>query len=210
MEQNQFNEIYTVNPQNVPWGYKNADLDLAHIVERLRLSPRSKVIDIGCGNGKNTTYLGLKKFKIYGFDISSRAVSIAKERVPLGNFIVADAAHLPYANKYFDIAFDWGLFHCIPREKRTCVKKEICRILKPKGCYIMRVFSRPAGHLAGTPLFHENLDQTGRTAEQDLSRQQFPVWSFTFHQISNIFSGDFIIEDKLYSGNRIIAIMSKK
>lgn len=206
---NPFNKIYTLNPEKVPWGYKHTDLDFICIVERLHFMSNAKILDMGCGNGKNAIYLEARKFKVWGFDISEKAVSVAKRRVSSGNFIVADVAQLPYKRKYFDIIIDWGLFHCIPVRKRSCVKKEILRILKPGGYYIMRTFFCPKGHPARTPLFYESLDQTGRTKERDVSRQQFPVWGLNFCQIANIFSCGFMIKNKFYSGNRIITVISK-
>jgi len=210
MANNSFDKIYTINPKRVPWGYKNADPDFIYTIEKLQLSSNTKILDMGCGNGKNTTYLKASKFEIHAFDISRKAISVVKKRLPSANFVVADAAHLPYTNKYFDVALDWGLFHCIPPQKRKYVKEEILRVLKKGGHYIMRVFFTPSGHPARDPLFYENLDQTGRSIKQDLSRQQFPVWGLNFRQISQIFSRDFIIKNKFYFGNRIIVAMLKK
>lgn len=210
MEGNLFEKIYRVDHRKVPWGYKNPDPDLVYIIEWLRLPSNTRVLDMGCGNGKNTTYLETKKFKLCGFDISEKAISVAKKRVPSGKFIVADVVHLPYADKYFDAVIDWGLFHCILPEKRHCAIKEILRVLKPRGTYLMRAFDYPNSYSAKTPLFYENTDQTGRTKKRDLSREQFPVWGFSFRQIDHIFSRSCIIKNKFSCRKWIIVVMLKK
>lgn len=207
---NLFNKIYNMGVKKAPWGYKKIDLDLIYIIERLRLQPKLKVLDAGCGAGKNTIFLNEKGFKVYGFDISSKAVSAAKKRIPSVSFVIADAVNLPYAKNYFDFIVDFGLFHCIPIKKRKYVKSEILRVLKPKGFYIIREFFRPGDYPARRPLFYEDINLTGRTAERDPSRQQFPVWGFNFRQIINIFSGGFKIKNKFYFGNRILVLMSKR
>jgi len=167
-------------------------------------------LDAGCGNGKNTIYLREKGSEIYGFDISDTAVAVAKERVPSGHFVVADAKNLPYVDDCFDIIVDVGLLHCIPPDGWERLKNEFFRILRPKGYYFLRVFSRPRDYPPEKPLFYENVDQTGRTFyERDPSREQIPTWSFNFTQIRAIFR-EFRTESEFYSGNRIIVIMSKE
>jgi len=56
------------------------------------IKPKS-VLEVGCGLGDNlkimTAYWGGAKF--IGIDISSQAISFAKEKVPTGNFHVMDS-----------------------------------------------------------------------------------------------------------------------
>lgn len=210
MKDNPFNKIYSIDPERVPWGHKKFDLDLIYIIERLRVQPKTKVLDAGCGSGKNTVYLSEKGFRIYGFDVSEKAIAIARKRVPLGHFVVADASELPYKKNFFDVIVDVGLFHCIPIRQRTQVKNEISRILNSNGYFILREFLRSKQQPALKPLFYVNSDKIIITKKKDPLCQQFPVWGFDFQQIKRFFSRDFRIVNKFYYGGFILVLMSKK
>lgn len=208
-ERDLFEALYRANSNDLPWEHEDPDPDLIDFTEKLNVPPNSRVLDAGCGNGKNLIYLKKKGFEVHGFDISKTAVALAKERVPLSHLIIADARNLPYGDVCFDFIVDIGLLHCVPPNGWESFKNEVFRVLKPRGYYYLREFHRQAIHPPDRPLFYENVDQTGRTYnERDQSRDQIPMWGFTLPQIRAIFR-EFKIETELSIGNRILVLMSK-
>jgi len=209
-----FENLYNVNPENVPWGYDTPDADIIPFIDKLDVPPKARVLDAGCGNGKNSVYLREKGFEVYGFDISARAIAFAHGKIPTGDFVVADARSLPYADEAFDVIVDVGLLHSIPPDAWASYKKEAFRILKSKGYYFLRAFHRPLNYPPDKPILYENTDQTGRSYfERDLNKEQFPIWGFNIPQIRDFFK-EFKIRVERYSnlggGDRLYVVMSKE
>jgi ubiquinone/menaquinone biosynthesis C-methylase UbiE len=60
---------------------KTRDLDSKFTVETLNKFDFSKVIELGCGTGKNTTYLLTKADKVIGLDFSQEMLNRAKAKI---------------------------------------------------------------------------------------------------------------------------------
>lgn len=210
MKANPFEMIYQKGARDVPWGYDKPDDKIISILEKMHLSPGTKVLDAGCGNGKNSVFLAEMGFNVYGFDLSNEAIKAAKKRLSSGHFVVSAVNQLPYKDKYFDVVIDVGLFHCVPLNQRNQAIEEMIRVLKPGGYFIIREFVRPENHPVPKPLFYEYVDRAGRTIRRDRKHIQFPVWGFSFEQLRVIFQQQCFIEKVKYAGNRIILIMTKK
>lgn len=75
-------------------GPRTDDIDLA-----IRLAGNSenpKILEIGCGDGRDAKEI-VKRTKNYtGFDISEELIKIARADVPDATFEVADATHYDY------------------------------------------------------------------------------------------------------------------
>lgn len=93
----------------------------------------TKILDVGCGNGKDCKYISQKGFDINGIDLSVGMLEIAKERVPEGKFEVMDIANITYPdNSYDGIISNCSLFH-VPTEELPKTLESFARILKPNG-----------------------------------------------------------------------------
>ncbi|MFX1504008.1 MAG: class I SAM-dependent methyltransferase [Promethearchaeota archaeon] len=67
----------------------------------------NRILDIGCGDGV-LIYLIAKKLKkktirLFGIDSSEIAIEVAKKKIPLAKFKVANIYDLPFKENYFDI-----------------------------------------------------------------------------------------------------------
>lgn len=92
-----------------------------------------KILDVGCGNGKDCKYISEKGFEINGIDLSVEMLAIAKEKVPNGKFEVMDIANITYPeNSYDGIISNCSLFH-IPSEELSKTLQSFARVLKPNG-----------------------------------------------------------------------------
>lgn len=106
----------------------------------------NKVLDIGCGYGKNSIYLAENGFSVYSIDISSQAIEWLKtyiEKKSINNITVlkGDINNLPFENNYFDAIICLSVLHhqCIKQIENSI--SEIYRVLKPEGCLIFDFMS---------------------------------------------------------------------
>jgi len=117
------------------------------IIETLKIKPKDKVLEIGCGAGMLAQHIA-PKCKYVGIDYSKP--SIDKHKKILGNEVyVADACTLPFEEKEFDKAFSYSVFHYFPDYDYVgLVLEEIRRVTK--GIFLigdLPLVSHDANHL---------------------------------------------------------------
>jgi len=98
---------------------------------RFDVPSEGRLLDIGCGAGLNVKYWEQKGFRLFGIDLSHRALKLANSVVPEAAFSVADGQNLPFDNDTFDIITALGVIEHFPNPKKGF--EETYRILKPGG-----------------------------------------------------------------------------
>jgi SAM-dependent methyltransferase len=92
------------------------------------------VLDIGCGTGDNAVHLASRGFAVTAVDGASGAIDLARARAAAQGasvaFEVADAFHLPYAER-FDTVLDCALYHCLDPSVRAAYAAELHRVTRP-------------------------------------------------------------------------------
>lgn len=71
-------------------------------------------LDVGCGSGFSTFYMGQQVADIWAFDRSNRMLADH----PLKGqhkLVIADALQLPFADNSFDLVYGWEILHHIAR-----------------------------------------------------------------------------------------------
>ncbi len=77
-----------------------------------------------------------KSKEAHGLDLSPNMVQVAKKKLQdKAQIVVGDSEHLPYHNDYFDVVCCNDSFHHYPNPDN--VLKEICRVLKDGGHFIL-------------------------------------------------------------------------
>ncbi|VVB74668.1 Ubiquinone biosynthesis O-methyltransferase [Candidatus Tiddalikarchaeum anstoanum] len=103
------------------------------------------VLDIGCGGGRNSVLFAKAGFTVFGIDFSEKAVCLAKinakEQGVAVTFGIGDALKLRYDNDYFDAVLDFGLFHHLRKSQYEKYIKNVIRVLKCRGYYLLYCFS---------------------------------------------------------------------
>lgn len=98
----------------------------------------SKILDVGCGNGRLLEVLQNKNIDYYGLDFSTNLIEKAKEKHSQANFRIANITELPFDQEHFNVVFAIAVFHHIPSQAyRQKVLSEINRVLKDQGIFIM-------------------------------------------------------------------------
>lgn len=114
-------------------------------LEAVQLLPPllARMLELGCGNGMSSSYLMAKRgFEIHGIDISHVAIDWARERFAqeniIGNFHHGDVRSMPFfSNCFFDLVFDGSCLHCLIGEGRDRCLREVRRILRPRGVFVV-------------------------------------------------------------------------
>lgn len=93
----------------------------------------AKVLEIGCGYGREARKI-LEHTEFYtGIDTSENLISLAMERVPKGKFIVADAVEYDYPAEEYDIVFAFASMRHMDKLEIEKVLQKVCHSLKPGG-----------------------------------------------------------------------------
>jgi ubiquinone/menaquinone biosynthesis C-methylase UbiE len=113
---------------------KTRDLEAIALRENLVDIPFAECLEIGCGTGKNTSWLVEKAIHVTAVDFSSEMLARAKDKIRSGNaeFIQADITKpWAFANKKYDlITFSLVLEHI---ENLEQIFRECSLVLKPGG-----------------------------------------------------------------------------
>jgi len=97
------------------------------------LPEKAKVLDVGCGFGRDTNLFTLKKYDAYGIDLSLRMIEKAKDFSPASKFQVMDMLKLEFEAGYFDgIWCSAALLHLSKEDAKGAIG-EIKRVLKKNG-----------------------------------------------------------------------------
>lgn len=114
---------------------KEAKVDLAGL----------RVLDLGCGTGRNANYLAQLGSIVVGLDISKTAIELAKSRareMPMGknvSYIIGDMGlDYPFPDERFDLILDITSSNSLNGQERNNYLKEIHRVLKKHGYLFVR------------------------------------------------------------------------
>jgi len=104
----------------------------------------SRVLELGCGNGKTLLTMIQRGWDVTALDISPRAVALSRERCRISSdceFIIADTSAFPFKNTIFDGVFAVHLMGHLPEPDRKRVPYELFRTLRPGGIIFFSDFS---------------------------------------------------------------------
>ena len=117
------------------------------IIEKLAKEwPPGKILDVGCGNGRNLLPFAQNGFECYGIDFSEKMIGLAKkfaeEKKFQAKFSVAEATKLPFKNAFFDYALCIAVLHHLTKANALKALEEIFRILKSSGKALLTVWNK--------------------------------------------------------------------
>ena len=109
----------------------------------------TKVLELLCGTASVSEDAARRGAVVTGVDLSSGMLGVAREKFAAkalsGEFVLADAARLPFGDNSFDaVVVALGL-HEIEAEERSKVLEETARVLRDGGVFVMFDFHRASG-----------------------------------------------------------------
>jgi SAM-dependent methyltransferase len=113
-----------------------ADVHLIHDFIEL-LSPRSRVLDAGCGAGLPIAKMLAEHFDVIGVDFSEAQIELAKKNVPNAHFFCQDMTELDLPDGSLDgICSYYAIIH-IPREEHKSLFVNFHRMLRTGGITLL-------------------------------------------------------------------------
>jgi SAM-dependent methyltransferase len=107
-----------------------------------RLNGATNVLDIGCGNGRNSIFLsGEYGCRGTGTDISEEALHLAKnaaKKLPLTFVVHSITEPFDLPDSSFDLVLDLMTSHILKDAERERYFSEIGRLLKPGGWFLFK------------------------------------------------------------------------
>lgn len=127
--------------------FGNIDIYLFDQLLKGRIQEGMKLLDAGCGGGRNIAYLLHTGVEVFGVDASAEAVEKVQRlaaalapHLPSHNFILADLSALPYAASYYDMVLCSAVLHFAKDEQHfRRMVQELWRVLKPGGMLFCRM-----------------------------------------------------------------------
>jgi SAM-dependent methyltransferase len=116
--------------------------DLLADIPKLKLSPESRLLDLGCGPGGPLTYIvGQTKCQAVGLDVSANAIAAARDRAAslgLSEKIALQQADLneslPFADAHFHAVVSIDVI--LHLRDRAAIFREVARVLAPAGRFL--------------------------------------------------------------------------
>jgi tellurite methyltransferase len=136
--------------QNNLWElYGNIDIYLFDQLLKGRFNNCNKVLDAGCGGGRNLVYFLRNGFDVYGIDPNPQVVEVVTELaaslapgIPSSNFWVASAEELPFDDGHFDLVISSAVLHFATNAFHfDSMLRSMWRVLKPGGYLFARLAS---------------------------------------------------------------------
>jgi len=108
-----------------------------------------KVLDVGCGGGRNLVYFLRNGFEVYGIDPNPAAIEAVKELsaslAPANssyNFIVCPAEQMPFADGLFDLVICSAVLHFAQNHEHfDSMLRSMWRVMRPGGYLFARLAS---------------------------------------------------------------------
>lgn len=134
---------------NLQQTFGNIDIYLFDQLLKGRFDDCKKIIDVGCGYGRNLVYFLRNDFEVFGIDQNATAIDevkrLSKElspHNPTENFRVALVEDMPFEDETFDLVICSAVLHFANDEDHfDKMLRSSWRVLKPRGFLFTRLAS---------------------------------------------------------------------
>ena len=114
-----------------------------------RLNPEMRLLDAGCGDGRNLVYFFKTGYKVFAVDQSAEAIaqlrdlaSVLAPQLPSDNFRVGPVESMLIDDASFDVVISSAVLHFARSEEHWLrMVKEMWRVLAPGGIFFARLAS---------------------------------------------------------------------
>jgi len=125
------------------------DIYLFDQMLRGNISPGMRVLDAGCGGGRNIRYLLREGHEVFAVDQSEEAIAAVRKmaaelapQLPAENFQVAGIETMPFPDAFADLVICHSVLHFAQDEAQLeAMVRSLWRILRPGGMLFCRLAS---------------------------------------------------------------------
>jgi tellurite methyltransferase len=134
---------------NLQEWFGQVDIYLFDQLLKGRFNPRMRVLDAGCGGGRNLIYFLRCGYDVCGVDLSNEAIAHVRAlasglapHLPADNFRVEAVEEMSFADAGFDVVLSSAVLHFARDEEHwRGMVGELWRVLKPGGVLFARMAS---------------------------------------------------------------------
>jgi SAM-dependent methyltransferase len=128
-------ELQTHQAEDRHWWYRGRRKVLERVVEDLRLPARARILDAGCGSGRNMVELA-RHGTVTGIELAEASVALARER-GMGEVIAGSVLEMPFEADSFDLAVSLDVIEHL--EDDLAALRELRRVVAPGGSLLVTV-----------------------------------------------------------------------
>ncbi|MBT3419219.1 MAG: class I SAM-dependent methyltransferase [Candidatus Magasanikbacteria bacterium] len=184
------------------------------------------ILDVGCGNGRLSMLFSDKDISYTGVDQSENLITLARSRYEDKTFVVEDICTLSFLDNSFDALYAVAVICHIPPQLQKQVIKEMFRVLRPGGCFIMTNWNAFNGWVQDkvtkgkyTTEDQKNFIVPWRNGPGEILAKRY-YYGYSLEELNDLASSvGFIVEDQYYAkkgkrveidtGENIISIWKK-
>ncbi len=121
-----------------------------YVLDRLKIGPSVKVLDIGCGTGLFAALASERGADIVGLDATGPFILEAKKRAPSIDFVEGEMESLPFADKSFNVVCGFNSFQYAENIGNALVEAK--RVLSDDGKLVVMIWGNKEDCEAATYL----------------------------------------------------------
>jgi SAM-dependent methyltransferase len=128
-------ELQTHRAEDGHWWYRGRRTVLERAIDRLALPRPARILDAGCGSGRNMVELA-RRGAVTGVELSATSVSLARAR-RAGEVIEGSVLEMPFDADSFDLAVSLDVIEHLDDD--LAALRELRRVVAPGGFLLVTV-----------------------------------------------------------------------
>jgi SAM-dependent methyltransferase len=128
-------ELQTHQAEDRHWWYRGRRTVLDGVIAGLGLPPAARILDAGCGSGRNMVELA-RYGGVTGIELSETSVALARRR-GAGEVVSGSVLEMPFADASFDLAVSLDVIEHL--EDDLAALRELRRTVAPGGALLLTV-----------------------------------------------------------------------
>jgi SAM-dependent methyltransferase len=128
-------ELQTHRAEERHWWYRGRRKVLARVFAELGLPHPARILDAGCGSGRNMVELA-RLGTVTGIELSGTSVTLARER-GVGEVIEGSVLEMPFETGSFDLAVSLDVIEHLDQHLEAL--RELRRVVAPGGALLVTV-----------------------------------------------------------------------
>ena len=132
-------ELQTHRAEDRHWWYRGRRRLLDRVISGMALPPAARILDAGCGSGRNMVELA-RYGSVAGVEVSPESAGVARKR-EVGQVVEGSIDAMPFAEDSFDLAVCLDVIEHLEDDRAALV--ELRRVVAPGGALLVTVPAYP-------------------------------------------------------------------